>query len=129
MLHTKIATIRDTSLRIQREFKEYLELMREYGAQIDRINELQKEYSDAYDEWVREANYHQELANVYNSNYAGRSLSPEAYQASLDLRNKIYAQYAVMERVSGRADQLVSTLNEENQRLAEITNELEELLS
>ena len=129
MLHTKIATIRDTSLRIPREFKEYLELMREYGAQIDRINELQKEYSDAYDEWVREANYHQELVNVYNSNYAGRSLSPEAYQASLDLRNKIYAQYAVMERVSGRADQLVSTLNEENQRLAKITNELEGLLN
>ncbi len=96
---------------------------------FDRINELQKEYSDTYDEWVREAKYHQELVNVYNSNYAGRSLSPEAYQASLDLRNKIYAQYAVMERVSGRADQLVSTLNEENQRLAEITNELEELLS
>ena len=112
-----------------REFKEYLELMREYGAQIDRINELQKEYSDAYDEWVSEAKYHQELVNVYNSNYAGRSLSPEAYQASLNLQNKIYGQYAVIERVSGRADQLVSTLNEENQRLVGITNELEELLN
>ncbi len=112
-----------------RGFKEYLELMKEYGAQIDRINELQKEYSDTYDEWVQEAKYHQELVNVYNSNYAGRSLSPEAYQASLNLQNKIYGQYAVMGRVSGRADQLVSTLNEENQRLVEIINELEELLN
>ena len=112
-----------------RRFKEYLKLMKEYGAQIDRINELQKEYSDTYDEWVGEANYHQELVDVYDSNYAGRLLSPEEYQASLNLQNKIYGQYAVMGRVSGRADQLVSTLNEENQRLVEITNEWGELLN
>ena len=112
-----------------KEFKEYLELMKEYNAQIDRINELQVEYSDTYDEWVREANYYEDLVNEFNRRYGGRSLSPEEYQESLDFQSKIYTQYAVVERVSGRADQLVDTINEESKRLTEITNELDELLT
>jgi hypothetical protein len=112
-----------------REFKEYLELMKEYNAQIDRIKELQVEYSDTYDEWVREANYYEDLVDEFNRRYGGRSLSPEKYRESLDFQSKIYAQYAVVERVSGRADQLVDTINEENKRLTEITNELNELLT
>jgi hypothetical protein len=112
-----------------KEFKEYLELMKEYNAQIDRINELQVEYSDTYTEWAREVNYLEDLVNEYNRRYAGRSLSSEEYQASLDLQSKINAQYAVVERVSGKADQLVYTIDKENKRLTEITNELTDLLS
>jgi len=115
--------------RNPREFKRYLELMKEYNAHIDGINDLQMEYSDTYDEWVRVANYYEDLVSEYNGRYAGRSLSPEEYQASLDLQSKIYAQYAVVERVSGRADQLVYTINEKNKRLTEIINELNELLT
>jgi hypothetical protein len=37
----------------------------------------------------------------------------------MDFQNKIYTQYAVVERLSGEADQLVYTINEENKRLAE----------
>ena len=112
-----------------KEFKEYLELMKEYNAQIDRINELQVEYSDIYNEWLREVNYFEDLVNEYNRRYAGRSLSSEEYQASLDLQSKIDAQYAVVERVSGKADQLVYTINKENKKLTEITNELNGLLT
>ncbi|MDY6896004.1 MAG: hypothetical protein SVO01_11400 [Thermotogota bacterium] len=112
-----------------KEFKGYLELMKEYNEQIDRINELQVEYSDTYDEWVRETNYYEDLVNEFNRRYVGRSLSPEEYHESLDFQSKIYTQYAVVERVSGRADQLVDTINEENKRLTEITNELKGLLT
>jgi hypothetical protein len=112
-----------------REFKEYLDLMKEYNAQIDRINELQVEYTDTYNEWTREANYYQNLVNEYNSRYAGHSISLEEYQASLDLQSKINAQYALVERLSGKADQLVYTINKETKRLTEITNELNELLT
>jgi hypothetical protein len=113
-----------------REFKEYLELMKEYNAQIDRIKELQIEYSDTYNEWAREVNYYNVLSNEYNKKCAGtRSLTPVEYQDCLNLLGRLNAQRVVVERVSGRADQLVYTINEENKRLAEIVNELTELLT
>jgi hypothetical protein len=113
-----------------KEFKRYLELMKEYNAQIDRINGLQIEYSDTYNEWVREVNYYNVLSNEYNNNCAGtRSLTPVEYQDCLNLLGRVNAQRVVVERISGRADQLVYTINEENQRLTEIINALNELLT
>jgi len=154
-----------------REFKEYLELIKEYNAQVDRINNLYKEYSDTYDEWVKEANYHgylvnecnrkwqdclnlqseiEYLVNEYNRRYAGRSLTPSEYQDALALQSEIEylkneynrryqdylnlqskrdTQYAVVERVSGRADQLVHTIDEENKRLLEVSNQITGLLT
>lgn len=113
-----------------KEFKRYLELMKEYNAQIDRINDLQMEYSNTYNEWVREANHYNELSNEYNKKCAGtRSLTPVEYQDCLNLLGRLNAQRVVVERISGRVDQLVYTINEENKRLTEITNELDELLT
>lgn len=112
-----------------REFKEYLELKKEYNAQIDRINQLLAEVSDTYDELVKETDYCQELENEYNRRYAGRLLSPAEYQNSLSLQSRIYAQGIVLTRVTCKAEQLVYTIDEENKRLTEITNELIELLT
>jgi len=113
-----------------REFKEYLELMKEYNTQVDRINKLPVEYSATYDEWVREGNYYNVLSNEYNKKCAGtRSLTPAEYQDCLNLLERLNAQRVVVERISGRAEQLVYTINEENQILTEITNELNELLT
>lgn len=112
-----------------REFKEYLELMKEYNAQIDRINQLLAEGSDTYDELVKETDYYQELVNEYNRKYAERLLSPAEYQDSLSLQSRIYAQGIVVTRVEGKVEQLVYTIDEENKRLTEITNELIELLT
>jgi len=104
--------------------------MKEYNTQVDRINKLQVEYSAAYDEWVREGNYYNVLSNEYNKKCAGtRSLTPVEHQDCLNLLERLNAQRVVVEKISGRAEQLVYTINEENQRLTEITNELNELLS
>jgi hypothetical protein len=113
-----------------KEFKRYLELMKEYNAQIDRINGLQIEYSDYYNEFVREGNYYNVLLNEFNQKCAGtRSLTPVEHQNCLNLFERLSAQGVVLQRISAKAEQVVYTMNEENKRLTQITNELNELLT
>ena len=112
-----------------REFKKYLELMKEYNAQIDRINGLQMEYSDTYDEWLKEYNYYKALANDYNSNCAGTTSDPSKVQECINKYAKLNQQNVVLSRINGELEQIADTINEENKRLTEITNELSELLS
>lgn len=112
-----------------REFKKYLELMKEYNAQIDRINWLQMEYSDTYDEWLKEYNYYKALANDYNSNCAGTTSDPSKVQECINKYAKLNQQNVVLSRINGELEQIADTINEENKRLMEITNEFSELLS
>lgn len=112
-----------------RDFKEYLELTKEYGARIDRINVLQMEYSDSYDEWVKEYNYYKPLSDDYNSNCAGTTSDPSKVQECMNKHAKLNQQKVVLSKINGELEQISDTINEENKRLTEITNELNELLS
>ncbi|MBA7526984.1 hypothetical protein ES705_19157 [subsurface metagenome] len=112
-----------------RAFKEYLELMKEYNAQIDRIKELQVEYSDTYNEWVKEYNYYKPLSDDYNSNCAGTTSDPSKVQECMNKNAKLNQQKVVLSKINGELEQISDTINEENKRLTEITNELNELLT
>jgi hypothetical protein len=112
-----------------REFKEYLELMKEYNAQIDRFNGLQMEYSDTYDEWLKEYNYYKALSDDYNSNCAGTTSDPSKVQECINKYAKLNQQNVVLSKINGELEQISDTINEENKRLTEISNELSELLS
>ena len=112
-----------------REFKEYLELMKEYKAQIDRINELQIEYSDTYDEWVKEYNYYKILSDDFNSNCAGTTSDISKVQECINKYAKLNQQNVVLSKINGELEQILDTANEENKRLTEITNKLNELLT
>ena len=112
-----------------RDFKEYLELTKEYGARIDRINVLQIEYSDTYDEWLKEYNYYKTLSDDYNSNCAGTTSDPSKVQECMNKHAKLNQQNVVLSKINGELEQISDTINEENKRLTEITNELNELLS
>jgi hypothetical protein len=112
-----------------KEFKKYLELMKEYNAQIDRINELQRKYSDTYDKWLKEYNYYKVLSNDYDSNCAGTTSDPSKVQECINKYAKLNQQNAVLSRINGELEQISDTIYEENKRLREIVNELTELLT
>ena len=112
-----------------REFKEYLELMKEYNAQIDRINELQIEYTDTYDKCVREANYYNDLVDDYNSNCAGTISDPSKVQECINKHARLNQQCAGLSKLNGELEQISDTINKEGKKLTEITNELDKLLA
>ncbi|HQD24557.1 MAG TPA: hypothetical protein PLU40_05985 [Methanoculleus sp.] len=111
------------------EFKEYLALIREYNAQISKIEKLQTEYSNAYYEVEREIDYYSMLVDNYNDICAGRSLPPEDYQNCLTLHEELNNQRIIVERAIGKAEQLYQILEEEIEREREIVEEIYALVS
>jgi len=108
-----------------KEFKKYLELAKEYTTQIDRINGLNIEYSNCYNEYITEYNDYIDLLNEFNSKYAGHPVSAEG----LSFKTEMETQLAIAKEKEGQCNQLSKMIEAENVRLLEIVNQMEGLLA
>lgn len=93
------------------EFKRYMDLMKEYNAQLETINKTTSDYNKCHDEYER-------LRLSFNENYAGKPLSNEAVDARAEVSEKL-----------GECNTLDSNLATEYVNLSNIIGEMKGLLT
>ena len=107
-----------------RGFKTYLTLIEQYNSQLGRIKAAETRYNQKTSEYNSEAASLTRLINSYNRNYAGKSLSPAQYQASLYAETQITNQEAIVARSIGELNQASEYLESEYSTLQKIKKEM-----
>ncbi|WP_292518629.1 PEGA domain-containing protein [Methanoculleus sp.] len=108
-----------------RDFKEYLNLIRDYNNKISYCNSLYDQYDGKAAEYNRESAYYSDMVNYWNTYYAGQPVSV----ASQSYQSQMAAQAIRVSSLAGELNQITSTINTENAALTRIGNQIVALIS
>jgi len=108
-----------------KDFKTYLDLMKDYNSEVSRIAAITDDYNAKAKEYNAESANLNAAVAAYNSNYANRALTTSEYQASLTLKSEIDARRLTVTRMKGELDQLANSLASEQQIFANIKSQMD----
>ena len=108
-----------------KDFKEYLNLIRDYSNKVSYCNTLYDQYNVKAADYNRESAYYSDMVNYWNTYYTGQpvSTSSQSYQSQMT------AQAMRVSSLLGELNQITNTINTENAALTRINNQIVALIS
>ncbi|WP_082122661.1 PEGA domain-containing protein [Methanoculleus sediminis] len=108
-----------------KDFKEYLNLIRDYSNKVSYCNTLYDQYNVKAADYNRESAYYSDMVNYWNTYYMGQpvSTSSQSYQSQMT------AQAMRVSSLLGELNQITNTINAENAALTRISNQIVALIS
>lgn len=108
-----------------KDFKTYLDLMKDYNSEVSRIAAIAKDYNAKVEEYNTESAKLNAAVATYNNDYANRALTLSQYQASQTLKSEIDTRRLTVTRLKGELDQLANSLAAEEQVFTGIKSQMD----
>jgi transcription initiation factor TFIIIB Brf1 subunit/transcription initiation factor TFIIB len=110
-----------------KDLKTNIDLRRDYNNEIARSQAIASQYNAKLTEYNTQLDRWQSLTNSFNSNYAGRPLTPAEYDAAMTLKNTILTEESKRLKIWGELEQITATYNNEKQIIDTILAQMTEL--